>query len=270
MKELDPKDELKTTAYFARLGTIARVLGTIAGHELAGESLTTEEKSFLSMVVEMSPGATGGAPTYTGWYFDLFRHRATEGLASASFVADYQTSAWTQKVQYAGATGPRLGVFVVDAGGAPRVMVGPVARAYALTGSTDKRYTDESVGQVPDKEDPWATAYTAPLVLPPELAAEAQFPEKEGDPTRIILRASRAMPRVVVEILDHHRSPIATFTPALPADKRVVITTHIVGEGLRVRVGEHRAEGFKSSMSQSAVPYTGLYLDDKDREPSAR
>ena len=35
---------------------------------------------------------------------------------------------------YVGATAPRLGIFVVDASGPPRAMVGPVAHAYEMFG----------------------------------------------------------------------------------------------------------------------------------------
>ena len=59
---------------------------------------------------------TGHPPTYTGWYFDLFFNRQEDGMRGAEYIADYFTS--QEGVAYVGATAPRLGVFVVDAGGA--------------------------------------------------------------------------------------------------------------------------------------------------------
>src|SRR5206468_6116520 len=99
---------------------------------------------------EMTPMMTGSPPTYTGWYFDMFPRREKQALDDSTFVADFHTSTQVGKVQYAGVRAPALGVFVVDTGGAPRVMVGPIASAYELTGDLDKRYTDKSVLEVDD------------------------------------------------------------------------------------------------------------------------
>ena len=97
LRELDPKDGTGSRAYFAELEKVARVLGAIAKHELEGRALTEDEKRFLGMVVEMTPGSSGGPPTYTGWYFDLFRGRSEEALATSAFVADYHTSSYLNR-----------------------------------------------------------------------------------------------------------------------------------------------------------------------------
>ncbi len=253
MKELDPGDELGAGAYFAELEKIARLLGVVARHELDGRALTLEEKRFLSMVVEMSPGGTGGPPTYTGWYFDLFRGRAAEALADAGFVADYYTSSWQEKVVYAGAAGPRMGVFVVDAGGPPRVMVGPVAHAYEVVGPLDRRYTDASVAKAEGKQEPWSASYTAPAPLAPALALAASFPP-ESKKISILVRARSPLSHVTIEALDHHRVPIAQVTRAFSAGAavRLSLTPPRSASGLRVRIGEFTAEGFISGPSTTA------------------
>jgi len=266
LKELDPKDDLGAIAYFAQLETVARVLGVIAKHELEGRALTQEEKRFLGMVVEMTPGGTGGPPTYTGWYFDIFRGRAEEALATASFIADYHTSSYLDKVVYAGATGPRMGVFVIDAGGAPRVMVGPVARAYELTGTTAKRFNDETGAAAPDKRDPWAKAYTAEPPPVPSLSVAASIPSEKRT-VKMVLRAKSALARVVVELLDHHGVAIATTTRAIPANGRVIVsmTPPRQAEGVRVRVGEYMMEGSTSGPNESvSLEAGGVSVESED------
>lgn len=239
--DLDPKDRTGSIAYFSELRRVSRVLGTIAKHELEGRALTDEEKRFLGMVVEMTPGSSGGGPTYTGWYFDIFRGRWEEGLATASFTADYHTSTYVKQVVYAGATAPRMGVFVVDAGGPPRVMVGPVARAYELTGSLDKRLDDESGLAAPDKRDPWAASYTAEAPQAPAFALAASLPYDKKLAKVVIRAGGVALPRVVIDAIDHHSVPVATTTRAIPANGRIVVTmsTSRLPEGIRVRIGDY-------------------------------
>lgn len=270
LRELDPGDRTSSLAYFAELGKIARVLGTITKHELEGRALTEEEKRFLAMVVEMTPGSSGGGPTYTGWYFDLFRGRWEEGLATASFIADYHTSTSLKKVVYAGASSPRMGIFVVDAGGPPRVMVGPVARAYELTGSVDKRFTDATGEAAPDKRDPWAASYTAEAPVAPVFALGASLPYDKKVAKIIVRAGAAALPRVVVDVLDHHSVPVATTTRSIPANGRIVLTlaTSRLPEGVRIRIGDFSRDELQGggageggiSMSTSA----DVKIDEKD------
>jgi hypothetical protein len=131
MATLDPKDELQTQAYFGSLGRTLRVLDEIGQDELANRALSPDEDRFLSMVVEITSGThgTGGAPRFEGWYFDLFQNHE-EAFGGTRFIADYFTSGDTGRVAHIGVLDVRLGVFVVDSGGAPRVVVGPVTATY--------------------------------------------------------------------------------------------------------------------------------------------
>src|SRR5262249_60090628 len=114
---------------------------------LAGRPLTAAEKRWIGMVSELtqdrSEDVTGFPPMYLGWYFDLFLEREADGMRGADFVADYYTSV-EEGIAYVGATAPRLGVFVVDVGGAPRAFVGPVGRAYEGHGPLADRLTHEA------------------------------------------------------------------------------------------------------------------------------
>src|SRR5204862_2247819 len=99
--------------------------------EAQGHALSAEALAFLSTVVEIHSDdiGTGYHTEYNGWYFDLFLSRPSGTTAPppghpeepsmkyAGFIADYYTSVNRQKVAYAGATGPRLGLFVVDTNG---------------------------------------------------------------------------------------------------------------------------------------------------------
>ncbi len=216
---LDPGDVGGARGYFQRLGTVLRALKVIGDYELAGVPLPDAAKRFLSQVVEMRPGGTGGPPTYTGWYFDLFQHREADGLKEADLIADVYTSS-NAGISYLGVGAPRLGVFVVDRGGAPRLMVGPVARAYEHLGPLAKRLDDQAARRLPAtaRADPWAASYTSALVPEPSLSLSFDAywtpddkPEKAPhDWVRI--EAKEALGPVTVTLLDHHRRPLRALT----------------------------------------------------------
>jgi hypothetical protein len=220
MRELDPKDVLQTRAYFARLARTLKVLRTIALDELAGRALTPDELRFLSMVAEYRPPGTGGGPTYTGWYFELFRDRTVDGLTDATFVADDYTSASKATVSYVGATAPRLGIFVVDTGGEPRVVVGPVARAFETTSPLDGRLTDADARdpkRATSRTDPWAASYTAAAPPAPPLAIAEAWEGKNADRWSLRVASTRKLGPVTIELLDHHRVPFAKTTATVGA-----------------------------------------------------
>ena len=255
LARLDPKDMTDSQSYFVRIGKIFRVLRAIVEGELAGRALTAEEKRFLGMVAEYVPNHCSGdscsPPTYTGWWFDLFIRRIRDGLTTGELVTDYYTSTNENKVAYVGTRRPRLGVFVVDTGGSPRVFVGPVARAYETTTSTDKRLDDEAAQKLPQVSEPWAATYTAPAPNEPPLAismadcptpsAYAPFmpppppppppatpvrrprPRPPAPRTAFVLEATstRALGPVTLELLDHHRVPLARVTQAVGTGKTV-------------------------------------------------
>ena len=270
MAELDPSDETAALAYFRRLGRLLKVFRVIVADELAGRPLTVEQKRFLSMVVEMAPGSSGGPPTYTGWYFDLFRHRTTEGLSASQFVADYYTSTNLGEASYVGVSGVRLGVFVVDVGGVPRIVTGPIARAYELHhpfGPQRPRLSDESALDLPESArlDPWAQSYTvaAPADITP--LHVTYDPDTSAD---ITVEAEVAIANVTFSLLDHHRQPLASLKRSFPVGKTVfrfptkspsghVLTGAHVG-GLSLSHGEffHSAEVQRHGMG--AGVYFGI------------
>jgi len=221
---LDPTDETKGGAYFARLQTLMRVLTALSHEQLANRPLSAAAKRFLAMIVERREttawGYGGSFPvaTYDGWYLDLFPHIDT-ALEDASFIADYATfdRNGQQGVHYLGAKGPRLGVYVIDTGGAPRVMVGPVARAYQHTGPLDHRLDDEAAKAIAGLE-PWAKSYT--VAAPAELAVSVRYhrptklrdaksmgPMRDRDPmppNTARFEAPDALGEITIEYLDHH------------------------------------------------------------------
>src|SRR5262249_3946741 len=149
--------------YYERLARVLRVLLAIQELELAGRPLPVEARQFLAMVVEMTPATTGSAPTYPGRGVDPFQHRGQAGPKPGPLIADVYPSS-NEGISYLGTGAPRLGVFLVDTGGPPRVVVGPVARAFAHHGPLDKRLDDAAGAALPDaaREEPWAASYTVP------------------------------------------------------------------------------------------------------------
>jgi hypothetical protein len=153
---------------FPRLTRTFKALRKIVDREIAGEPLTEPEKRLLATVVEIVPATSGSPPMYTGWYFHLFETR-WNALQNPSFIGDYYTSTNTGQVAYAGASDPVLGIFVVDVGGSPRFMVGPIARAYELHAPMSQRLTDDEGRLQPNKVAAWESSYLVKQPIAPTL-----------------------------------------------------------------------------------------------------
>lgn len=215
---IDPQDKTGAKAHFSRVADTLRVIRKIADDELANRPLTTREKRWLGMVSELSVDTsqdiTGYPPVYSGWYFDLFLDAEADGMRGASYIADYFTSV-EDGISYAGATAPRMGIFVVDTGGAPRAFVGPVARAFETHTPLATRLTDDS--PLPSIEDPWAASYTiAAHGTRPQLAL--RYDPETGD---VIVKSAGALGPATIKLLDHHRVPLATRTQAIAGGETV-------------------------------------------------
>jgi hypothetical protein len=233
---VDPQDASLAGKHFKRVGAVLRVLRAIVGDELAGRPLSAAERRWLGMVAELDLNRkiilTGSPPTYTGWYFDLFFARQSDGMRGADFIADFFTS--QEGVAYAGATAPRLGIFVVDAGGPPRAFVGPVARAYETFGPLAQRYTDEAARKLEHRDEPWAASYTIPAP-----AAPSQLGLEYDDVRRqVVVTSDRALGVATIKALDHHRVPIATLRANVKkGETRVALSAKGLG-GLSIEIGE--------------------------------
>jgi Protein of unknown function (DUF3160) len=230
---------------FRRLGQVLATLRTIALDELAGRPLSQAAKNWLSMVVEIVPPSSDGPGSFDGWYFDLFP-TLDDAFAEHTFIADWFTGSNTGKAVYAGATHPRLGVFVVDVGGAPRAFVGPVARAFEHVGPLSKRAKDADVASLGKLEDPWAGSYTATTPLAPALSLVPVTQTSGGGQVWAVRSASGAR-QVTLELLGHHREVIGSaratvgggFTPVrVPPSRQGDDSPELV----RVRAGEFSAE----------------------------
>ena len=216
--------------YWEHVARTMRVLERISRRELANEPLTADEERFLAEVTDLSFGTAGGyssGPRGSGWYFDLFPSYQ-EALQPAALIADYFASPYEGKVFYAGVSGVQMGIFVVDTAGEPRVVVGPVTSAFEAIGPIARRYTDSDVPLVAGKA-PWAHSYTAlaPAEPPLSLVVHLEDKPKEGwtEDITFTARSTRTLGPVTLELLDHHRVPIATVTHPLDgAGKSVVFT----------------------------------------------
>ncbi|MBK8212955.1 MAG: DUF3160 domain-containing protein [Myxococcales bacterium] len=200
-----------TRQFFDRTLAVLRTLVTITKHELEGRALTADERRYLGMITEYEPeggygGDSHGPPKRGGWYFDLFTDRGKLAEQSADFVGEIATNAHYRYVLDVGAEMPRLGLFVVDTGGEPRVMVGPVATGYEARPSLQEaRWTDESAVSKPH-EAPWRALYTAPLAREPSIDGTVVTSCDEST-TRAYLRAATRIEGVTAWATDHHGDP---------------------------------------------------------------
>lgn len=242
-----------TEASFLRLGRVLRVLGSIGEHELAGVALSADEQRFLSMVTEISYGRRGGyssGPAASGWYFEMFE-TPHDGLTDARLIADYFASPSEGRAFYAGVSEVRMGLFVVDTGGPARVFAGPVARAFQQEAPFAPRLTDSDVRST-QGEDPWAASYTVAPLPEPKLTLTSRTKEdkREGYSGDITFTAvsQEDLPKVLIEITDHHHVPIATVTHELrkgqpvkfvfPSRKLDTDIAEFGAEGVHLQVGE--------------------------------
>jgi hypothetical protein len=235
---LDPTDGTRVRAYFERVGQVLRVLRAIVTDELAGRPLTGAQRRWLGMVAELNVNLgvniTGHPPMYTGWYFDLFLDRQADGLRGADYIADYFTS--QEAVAYVGASAPRLGIFVIDAGGPPRAFVGPVARAYQAHGSLGARYTDESARTLAHRDEPWAAGYTI-AAAPAPSSLQLRY---DAARRQLVLTSDRALGPAMIKALDHHRVAVETVRATVKkGETRVAIKNKRIA-GVFVQVGEFR------------------------------
>ena len=247
-----------------------RVLEAISKAELAGQPLSKEALVFLSMVGEIHGVdiGTGYMATYNGWYFDLFLDRPHgttlpppgrldhASMKSASFIADYYTSTSSGMIAYAGATVPRIGVFVIDTGGGPRVVVGPVAHAYEHHGPPSARLTDEEADKLATHVEPWSESYAvgAPPEPPFVVSVESKYDKpieeaKDGRsfPLDVHIRSSRALGPMTVDLLDHNRKSVASLsknvgtaevTFVFPSRRQRVVDGTRATEMMKIKVGE--------------------------------
>jgi hypothetical protein len=224
------------------------VLRAIVATELAGQPLSEAQKKWLSMVVEIVINDGSGAPpTYAGWYFDLFRD-FSDATTAPDFVTGFAQNLDT--VFYAGATAPRMGVFVVDTGGGPRVVTGPIARAYETAWPTSSGRLNrwELDDKAVPRREPWATSYTViDGAKPPPIDIEEEWDPAatEDKPRKVWFAATGDATNVdvTIEILDHHRVPIAKQTKTVGTGKTIFKFTATVDkvEMVHLQIGSYHA-----------------------------
>jgi hypothetical protein len=270
----DPEGKLHVVSYFDRLARTLAVLSKIARYELAGQPIPPAAKHWLELVVELRPyGGTGGPPSFTGWWFDLFRLRQ-EGLTPAALMIDTFTSSYEQKILYLGVRAPRMGIFVVDTGGPPRVMVGPVADTFSHVGPLTTRLTDADTYKVA-RSAPWEASYLAPATPPPPLEVRGSYPagssEKAPKTLTFELRSTRALGPVTVEALDHHRSTYASSSSSVGKEwVRFTVPYTIPAPGPKPAVGDSGAEqidGLRIRAGGAILELARPHADSTDEKP---
>ena len=207
--------------YFHRVEEVLGTLRAIAVTELSGAPLSETQRRWLGMISEYTPkegySDSGQPPKYTGWYFDLFPDRQSGAERTLSLVADYFTLTNADQVRHLGVEKAAMGVFVVDVGGEPRAMVGPVTKGYEVATSIEGRLDDEAAHVALDKHGDWQKSYLAPTRAEPPIAARL-FACADG--ARVIVESGHPL-TALVTLLDHHGDalgdPIAHELGADPA-----------------------------------------------------
>lgn len=226
------------SAYVARVRTFVGSLRAIAEDELAGRAISPTQLAFLRMVAEYIPASsayTKHTPgRFNGWYPHLFSNKAS-AFQDASLAADFYTAPYNGVVSFAGARQPRLGIFVVDVGGEPRVMVGPVTRALDRVVPIGKLRNDENEARPSEDEA---------RVLPLEASYVVRRPERakvdvsNDDGTTVTIDTTTFSGEVVVERYDEHDATIASARVRLTKDdaKKVALPAPADTEGRGVRL----------------------------------
>jgi hypothetical protein len=144
--------------------------------------------------------------------------------------------------------GVKLGVFVVDSAGAPRVVVGPVSDSFEAHEKLPR--LDDSKVLSAKAEAPWAQSYAAPAgTSEPPLAVAAKKTSKDAFRDTITMRvtSTRAIGKVTIDLLDHHRRPMQSVTQnvgaapvvfAFPGARLKKDETADPIEGFHVKVGD--------------------------------
>ncbi len=225
---LSAEDRASLARYLDESEQTFRVLRRVVADELAGRALTATQRRFVGSVVEVMPSSMG-APYHTGWYLDLFPGEEP-AMKTGAFATDWYASVNTGRVAYVGVRTTRLGLFVVDRGGPPRLMVGPVARAFEYGGRLTQRLDDEAVRALPDASlaEPWAASYTVTPFAPPPLRIDRVAEEDDDRPAardvagRFTVRALAPQGTLRVEYLDAHWRVVARGEAAVVAGSAAV------------------------------------------------
>jgi hypothetical protein len=243
-----------TRAYYTRASAILRTLAAIARDELSGRRLDDDEIHFLAEVVEQRVHWTFNydglypSTTFDGWYVDLLAGASDARPQFAVDVGTHRTGR-VPRVDYLGADSPRMGAFVVDSGGFPRVMVGPVARGFEAVRPLARRETDAAklAGDAP-----WERSYTVAAPAEPDFTAGvhraiaiAKPPHAAPEPAvedRIWFEAKRPLGPVTIELRDHHFAKIGELAATIEHDDKIPFPPALAAktESLVVVVGAFR------------------------------
>jgi hypothetical protein len=215
LAELGPETTADWTRYLDETERTLRVLQRIVADELRGAALTDTQRRFLGSVAEVLPSSEG-YPLHTGWYLDLLPGESA-AQEPARFIADWYASVNDGTVSYVGARGVRYGLFVVDRGGPPRLMVGPVSDGYEYLGPLARRLSDRAAARLPPEQllRPWARSYRVDPLPTPPLTLEVADPERSSEDTaqrtaaRIHATAPSSLGPVVLEYLGHRLEIVA-------------------------------------------------------------
>lgn len=296
--EFDPRGDLGVSAYYKRLERVMHTLSRIVARELAGAPLEREALEFLHQIVERRDNIYESTVAFDGWFVDLFFSRqalslrrpgglsthfdaraegvrggvlsnAPEALEQADVAVDVATARSEDGafVNHLGTSRSRWGVFVVDSGGPPRVLLGPVSLAYSAARPHPERLTDEAARRLGprDRHAPWTRSFAPTFTrkkarLPNTKLVIDCWPRQELDDStcqevRVSWESDGPVGPVEVMLADVDGRVLATRSAKVPKGRKQIV----FGDPSR-RVGAAARGG------KTALPGGANRVKDKDLE----
>jgi hypothetical protein len=163
---------------------------------------------------------------------------------------------------------PSLGIFVVDTGGPPRAMIGPIAHAYEYASSATPRLDDTRALALPAIEDPWTASYTTPAAPEPSFRA-APVMNWDGDVgyLEIEIEAPQPLGQVTLEQLDHHRVVLGTPVTRAIGKGKALVRLGKLGEDFATKLVHVRIGAFHAWLELRCMDGCGSYGFGSMRAP---
>jgi hypothetical protein len=231
-----PSDVMQQPERFVK--TI-RALRAIVDDEIAGRPLSSKELAFLGMVTEYYPfnmyDEEKTPPRYNGWYPRLFASRR-DAFATVRYAGDLYSSGRSKNVMQLGAVEPRLGVFVVDSQGEPRVVVGPVTHSVErIVDPTDTKTAEFLAHDTPSL--PWDAHFVAPARTGPLAKSSPGLAQLSRSGAVTIEHVLTDLDGVTLEQTDPHGATLASGLITTAPDRKKIDPTKVVLTPLTPKAG---------------------------------
>jgi hypothetical protein len=150
------------------MAAVLEKLESLSRKELAAEPFTDDDQQWLKKAIDKRGGGSG-APSYTGWYSELFYGGGFRCAEWEPTVVDVHTDPDSQSVLEQGVGNCNFLVVAIDNEDDRMIYVGPAYSYYEFHHPAANRLTDQqwqqmiSTGNEPPRPS-WTDAFQAPKV----------------------------------------------------------------------------------------------------------